>query len=171
MSPKADQTVLRIQSRLFAMRLALCLLLLVGGLACARRSDVVADPGPKVKTRVVSTIERFEESFKQALRAQERQDEESGMETKHDGIHTVKLKAASQRRFAQIWWAARYPHGRKVAPSVAVERFTIRCGAELSGTGADAGSDWTDFETRIDDLESGRYRIIAPLGEVTLDVP
>ena len=164
------------------MRVAAYALLLVAGLACARRSNAVegvddsaasADGSPKIGTRVNRTIERLEERDTLAKRAQERYDAEKGIQTKHEGVHRVLLKAASQRRFGQIWWGARYPHGQKVAPRVVIDSYVVKCSVDASGraTAIDAGSDWTDFETRIDELPSGRYRIIAPLDEATLDVP
>jgi len=122
------------------------------------------------------SFERYEARERAALAAQAAQSkarEENGDgPMKLEGLHTIPLEAASQRRFAQIRWAARYPHGGRAQPRVEVGARTIRCSVDLSG-GADAGaeSDWTEFQTRIDDLEPGRYRIIAPLREVTLDVP
>lgn len=164
-----------------AMRVVGYVLLLVCGLTCNRRmsgaqaadsSAAPVIPGPKIETRIGRTIERFEETYALALKAQARHDAETGVRTKHEGLRTVRLAAASQRRFAQIRWGARYRHGQKALPSVAIDGHVIRCSIDVSGpTGVDAASDWTDFETRIDDLSPGRYRIIAPLHEVTLDVP
>jgi hypothetical protein len=156
------------------------LLVLIAGLGCSRREKpferqdgaAVPDRGPSIKTMVRRTIDRFEERQALAFEAQRKRNAETGKHMKVEGIHTVRLDAASQRQFAQIWWAARYPHGQHVTPRVAIDRFTIRCTVDLSpDVDAGAASDWTDFETKIDNLPSGRYRVIAPLHEVTVDVP
>jgi hypothetical protein len=160
------------------------LVVLIAAAGCDRRpagvdgrGGAAASPrGLRTQTRTSRSFERFEAQQRAALAAQALQSkirEENGEgPIKPEGLHTIPLQAASQRRFAQIRWAARYPHGQSVQPRVEVGARTIRCSVDLSGA-ADAGgeSDWTEFQTRIDDLEPGRYRIIAPLREVTLDVP
>ena len=160
---------------------SLVVVLLLFGLGCNRHvepadtwraSTDASGEGLRITTKITRTLERFEERQAQAKQAQKRHDEETGQRTKQSGIHTVDLKAASQRRFAQIWWAARYQHGQAPTAHVEIDSGIVRCTVDLSGDptpGTD--SDWTDFETRIDGLPSGRYRIIAPLREVTLDVP
>jgi hypothetical protein len=157
------------------------LLLLVASLACARNPSTAAGQDatvtsprsdPRVETRVMRVIEQLEERRRVAKERHERRDEEMETHTKDDSPHLVDFNAASQRRFAQIWWAARYPHGQKALPSIEIQQSMIRCAVSLSGEpkpGSD--SDWTDFETRINDLPAGRYRVIAPLREVTLEVP
>jgi len=167
------------------MRAALSfLVVLVAAAACSRRPAAVdgragstASPrGLQIQTRTLRSFERFEARERAALAAQAVQSkirEEIGDgPTKPEGLHTIPLQAASQRRFAQIRWAARYPHGQTVQARVEVGARTIRCSVDPSGA-ADTGaeSDWIEFQTRIDELEPGRYRIIAPLREVTLDVP
>jgi hypothetical protein len=67
---------------------------------------------------------------------------------------------------------APFVHGQKATPRVEVGSRVVGCAVDLSGdVSPGAGSDWTDFETRIDGLPSGHYRIVGPLGERTLDVP
>jgi hypothetical protein len=157
------------------------LVLLLLGLGCnrqvepadTRRASIDASGEDlRITTKITRTLERFEERQAQAKQAQKRHREETGQRTKYSGIHTVALNAASQRRFAQIWWAARYRHGQTPTARVEIDSSIVQCTVDLSGdpTPGDE-SDWTDFETRIDGLPSGRYRIIAPLREVTLDVP
>ena len=163
------------------MILRVLLLVVMGGLQCTRPGNMVErrdgaaaaeDRGPRIKTSLRRTIGRFEERQVQARKAQRRRNAETERHGLESGIHTVSLDAASQHRFAQIWWAARYPHGQRPEPRIQLDRFTVRCAVHLSGEPEPtAGSDWTDFETTIDDLPPGRYRIIAPLEEVTLDVP
>jgi hypothetical protein len=156
------------------------LLPLVASLACARNpsaavrqdASVTSGDGPRVETRVTRIIERLEERRKLAKERHKQRDEEMGRDTKDESPHLVDLKAASQRRFAQIWWAVRYPHGQKALPTVEIQPSEIRCAISLSGEPKPGSeSDWTDFETRIDDLPPGRYRVIAPLREVTVDIP
>ena len=161
--------------------LLVVVLLLTVGAACARQSRISelsegsrdADMGrPKLVTSARRTIPRLEAYRAAAELRRERHDEEMGVQTKSDAPHLVKLNAASQRRFAQIWWGARYPHGQKPVPHVEIRSSLIQCGVHMTGEPTTEGdSDWTDFETKIDDLPSGRYRVVAPLDEVTLEVP
>jgi hypothetical protein len=158
-----------------------CVLLLTVGAACARQSRTSelpagprdADLGrPKLVTSVRRTIPRLEAYRAAAEARRKRHDEEMGVQTKSDVPHLVKLNAASQRRFAQIWWGVRYPHGQSPVPHVEIGSGQIECGVNMTGEPTTEGdSDWTDFETKVDDLPSGRYRVVAPLGEVTLEVP
>jgi hypothetical protein len=154
---------------------------LVVSLACSRNPSAVAkhdatitsvSDGPRIETKVTRVIERLEEQQKLGREKRRQLDAERGTHTKDHAPHLVNLKAASQRGFAQIWWAARYPRGQKAHPSVEIQSSVIRCAVSLSGQPEPGSeSDWTDFETRIDDLPAGRYRISSPLREVTLDVP
>ena len=125
-----------------------------------------------MKTTESRTIELYDVRQARALAAERMEDEATGKHTKHEGLRTTQLNAASEPRFAQITWAVRYSHGQKVKPTVEIERHMIRCAADVTGEAdADSGVDWTEFLTTIDELPSGRYRIVAPLKEVTLDVP
>jgi hypothetical protein len=121
---------------------------------------------PTIQTKVELNIERFEQAQQHAL------SDHHAPDILPPDLTPVGVKAAAQKRFAQIWWSVRYPHGQRPAPTIEIVRGVIRCRVELSGEPEPgAGTDWTSFETKIDHLEPGRYRIIAPLREVTLEVP
>jgi hypothetical protein len=142
--------------------------------ACGRGSnahrDASAADASRVFTSVLWTVERFEEQNAATVAAQEEYDRENGVHTQHDGLPINRLRAFDLRSFVLIKWQVRYPHGMKVSPRVTVVGRTIRCAIDQTGArGSNATTDQTEFQTRLDHLPAGRYRIFAPLYGGTLD--
>ena len=157
-----------------------CLVLLFVWYTGCAREDRSVDAGglaqrgagaPAIQTKAVRSLLNSDEREQEVLAWRKRRDG-GNRPTLEPNIFPRAIKAAARGRFAQIWWSVEYAHGLEVAPRIEIGPGSSQCKVDLSGApSADAERDWTEFETKIDRLPPGRYRIVAPRGEVTLEVP